>query len=348
MADQLDKYWQPENWRRVTKEGDKYHYAPLSPQYTEQDRLSQKLLTDDPRIAEEFLGQGENGRVAYLMTPSPAEYAAQQEKYASGFREKSPEELKAMTPYDRLLYEQQKLYGGVPKIDAIFSKAKDLTESMLNRMDPYTAQRLDYGELYRKNLALVAKYFEDREKLLYEGLRAAQKEATELEKWQSRQRYLDEQARRREEEAQKREEQNRQKAAQAEYNRQQQERWAGYRKAMELFNKHAINGEIEDDEIRKTINDILTGSGNPPLQEKKYGRYLPFTKIKMWEADSGWRMPPAPGRASLSQTTGTNTTLADEPEESGEGIPPGAVRTGRTYRGKDVYKLPDGQLWVKD
>lgn len=294
------------------------------------------MLTNIPGSAEAFVGRG-GGRNAILLVP-PAEYAARQgipgittveDRYAAApmaakFEELPTDQVQSMKPYDRMLYEQQKLYGGIPKEEAIFARAKVLTDQMLNKMDAYTASRLDYGTLYRQNIQNVAKSFEEQEKTLTEGMKAQAKEETELEKWMNRQRILAELEKKKE-----------QKADLTESDKQQKERLAGYAKAMALFNKHAGDqGQIENEDIKNQINDILEGSGNQPLQEQKYGRYFPGTNMKMWQADSTWKMPKMPGRATAGQ--------ARAAESSSPPVNLLSEGTSTTFKNGQVWTLKNG------
>ena len=272
-------------------------------------RTSNTLLTNMPGSAQEFVGRNDTNKATLLMDPAdydqaqsapdtalPDRITGVKNIYApkpvpSMFNEESAENIKAMTPYDRMLYEQKKLYGGMPKEEAIFARAKFMTDKMISGMDAYTGSRIDYGTLYRENLKTVAKAIEEQEKTLIEGMKAQAKEETELEKWMNRQRILAELEKKKE-----------QKSVLTESDKQQKERLAGYAKAMALFNKHAGDqGQIENEDIKNQINDILEGSGNQPLQEQKYGRYFPGTNMKMWQADSTWKMPKMPGRATAGQ-----------------------------------------------
>jgi hypothetical protein len=306
-------------------------------------RTSNTLLTNMPGSAQEFVGRNDTNKAILLMDPAdydqaqsapdtalPDRITGVKNIYApkpvpSMFNEESAENIKAMTPYDRMLYEQKKLYGGMPKEEAIFARAKVLTDQMLNKMDAYTASRLDYGTLYRQNIQNVAKSFEEQEKTLIEGMKAQAKEETELEKWMNRQRILAELEKKKE-----------QKADLTESDKQQKERLAGYSKALALFNNNAGGkGEISDEGIVDEINGILMGSGNVPLQKREYGRYLPGTNFKLWQADPAYTMPPMPGRVNAG---------GPQPA-SPQGPPVNLLREGvhTRFRNNQVWTLRNGK-----
>lgn len=122
----------------------------------------------------------------------------------------------------------------------------------------------------------------------------------------------------------------------AEADKVQRERLAGYAKAMALFNKHAGDqGQIENEDIKNQINDILEGSGNQTLQEQKYGRYLPGTNFKLWQADSTWKMPKMPGRVNAG---------GPQPA-SPQGPPVNLLREGvhTRFRNNQVWTLRNGK-----
>lgn len=122
----------------------------------------------------------------------------------------------------------------------------------------------------------------------------------------------------------------------AEADKVQRERLAGYSKALALFNKHAGDqGQIENEDIKNQINDILEGSGNQTLQEQKYGRYLPGTNFKLWQADSTWKMPKMPGRVNAG---------GPQPA-SPQGPPVNLLREGvhTRFRNNQVWTLRNGK-----
>lgn len=122
----------------------------------------------------------------------------------------------------------------------------------------------------------------------------------------------------------------------AEADKVQRERLAGYAKAMALFNKHAGDqGQIENEDIKNQINDILEGSGNQTLQEQKYGRYFPGTNFKLWQADSTWKMPKMPGRVNAG---------GPQPA-SPQGPPVNLLREGvhTRFRNNQVWTLRNGK-----
>lgn len=122
----------------------------------------------------------------------------------------------------------------------------------------------------------------------------------------------------------------------AEADKVQRERLAGYSKALALFNNNAGGkGEISDEGIVDEINGILMGSGNVPLQKREYGRYLPGTNFKLWQADPAYTMPPMPGRVNAG---------GPQPA-SPQGPPVNLLREGvhTRFRNNQVWTLRNGK-----